>query len=98
SHQRHMAMLARVLSAAGIPVAVHAFLDGRDVAPKSGRAAMVQFLDDIREMAGVRIATLCGRFYAMDRDKRWDRVERAFRLLTDGEGARFDDPLAAIDA
>ncbi len=98
SHQRHMAMLARALSAAGVPVAVHAFLDGRDVSPKSARDCMVRFLGDIREMAGVRVATVCGRFYAMDRDTRWDRVERAFRMLADGEGARFPDPLAAIDA
>ncbi len=98
SHQRHMAMLARVLSGAGIRVAVHAFLDGRDVSPKSGRAAMERFLGDVGEMPGVRVATVCGRFYAMDRDKRWDRVERAFRLLADGEGARFADPLAVIDA
>ena len=98
SHQRHMAMLARALSGAGIPVAVHAFLDGRDVAPKSGRDDMRRFLGDIREMPGVRVATVCGRFYAMDRDKRWDRVERAFRMLADGEGAAFADPLAAIDA
>lgn len=98
SHQRHVAMLARVLSGAGIPVAVHAFLDGRDVPPKSGHAALQRFLGDIHEMPGVRVATLCGRFYAMDRDRRWDRVERAFRLLTDGEGTRFGDPLAAVDA
>ncbi len=98
SHQRHMAMLCRVLSGAGIPVAVHAFMDGRDVPPKSGRDDMERFLSDIKGMPAVRVATVCGRFYAMDRDKRWDRVEKAFRLLADGEGAAFDDPLAAIDA
>jgi 2,3-bisphosphoglycerate-independent phosphoglycerate mutase len=98
SHQRHMAMLCRALSAAGIPVAVHAFLDGRDVPPKSARADMERFLGDVGGMPGVRVATVCGRFYAMDRDKRWERVERAFRALADAEGAPFPDPLAAIDA
>ena len=98
SHERHMAMLCRALSGAGVPVAVHAFLDGRDVPPKSGRGAMERFVDDVGGMPGVRVATVCGRFYAMDRDKRWDRVERAFRALADAEGAPFPDPLAAIDA
>ena len=98
AHQRHMAMLCRVLSGAGVPVAVHAFLDGRDVPPKSARGDMERFLADVGDMPGVRVATVSGRFYAMDRDKRWDRVERAFRTLADGEGASFPDPLAAIDA
>ena len=98
SHQRHIAMLARAFSGAGIPVAIHAFMDGRDVAPKSGRDAMDAFRRDVLGMPGVRIATVCGRFYAMDRDNRWERVERAFRLLADGDGAGFSDPLAAIDA
>ena len=98
SHQRHMAMLCRALSGAGVPVAVHAFLDGRDVPPRSARDCMQWFLDKVGGMPGVRVATVCGRFYAMDRDKRWERVERAFRALADGEGASFPNPLAAIDA
>ena len=98
SHQSHIAILARVLSGAGIPVAVHAFLDGRDVAPRSGFDAMEQFVRDTTGMPRVRVATVCGRFYAMDRDKRWDRVERAFRLIADGEGSPFDSPGAPIQA
>jgi len=98
SHQRHIAVLAQALSAAGIPVAIHAFMDGRDVPPTSGQAQMAAFLDDIQDMDGVRAATVCGRFYAMDRDKRWDRVETAFGLLTDGDGAASPDALAAIEA
>ncbi|MEM7057026.1 MAG: 2,3-bisphosphoglycerate-independent phosphoglycerate mutase [Pseudomonadota bacterium] len=98
SHQKHIAMLATAFSSAGIPVAIHAFMDGRDVAPDSGRAAMEEFLVDIKDMPNTRVATVCGRFYAMDRDKRWDRVEKAFRLIADGEGEAFADPLAAIDA
>ena len=82
----HIAALAKALSEAGIPVAIHAFMDGRDVPPKSGGDAIRQCLADIASMKGVGIATVCGRFYAMDRDKRWDRVEKAFRMLADGEG------------
>ena len=98
SHQKHVAMWARVLSGSGIPVAIHAFLDGRDVPPQSARGQMQEFLDDIGQMPGVRVATVCGRFFAMDRDKRWERVEKAFRLLTDAEGATYQSPLDAIDA
>lgn len=85
SHQDHMAALARVLDAAGIPVAVHAFLDGRDTGPVSGRACMAAFAADIAPLSGVRIASLCGRYWAMDRDSRWDRVARAWRLLVSAE-------------
>lgn len=98
SHQKHTAMLARVFSGAGIPVAIHAFMDGRDVPPTSGRDQMENFLRDVGQMPGVRLATVCGRFFAMDRDKRWDRVEQAFRLLADGEGNAFLSPIEAIDA
>ncbi len=98
SHQRHIAMLARVLSGAGIAVAIHAFMDGRDVGPTSGADAMQVLLNDTHAMDGVRVATVCGRFYAMDRDKRWQRVEKAFRLLADGEGAAHTAPVDAIKA
>ena len=98
SHQRHIAMLCRVLTGVGIPVAVHAFLDGRDVGPKTGQAALETFRQDIHAMDGVRVATVCGRFYAMDRDRRWERVEKAFRLMTDGEGAAFSTPDDAVGA
>ena len=85
SHQDHMAALAKVLDAAGIPVAVHAFLDGRDMGPASGRACMATFAADIAPFSGVHIASLCGRYWAMDRDNRWDRVARAWRLLVSAE-------------
>ncbi|MEL6479715.1 MAG: 2,3-bisphosphoglycerate-independent phosphoglycerate mutase, partial [Pseudomonadota bacterium] len=65
---------------------------------KSGRQAMAVLLEDIGSMPGVRVATVCGRFFAMDRDQRWERVERAFRLIADGEGLQFDGALAAIES
>lgn len=98
AHQHHVAALALALSEAGIPVAIHAFMDGRDVGPKTGRAAMMQLLTDVTEMPGVRVATICGRFYAMDRDHRWERVQRAFDVMADAEGTPFEGALAAIDA
>ena len=98
SHQSHIAALARIVAAAGVPVAVHAFLDGRDTPPRAAVGYLEDFLADTRDIGGRRVASICGRYYVMDRDARWDRVEKAYGLLVDGLGAAFDDPLAAIEA
>jgi 2,3-bisphosphoglycerate-independent phosphoglycerate mutase len=98
AHQDHMAALVKILSAAGLPVLVHAFLDGRDTPPKSARGFLQKFLKDIEGCAGVRLATLSGRYYAMDRDKRWDRVEKSYAAMVDASGRRFDDVFAALDS
>ena len=74
SHQDQIASLAGIVSAAGIPVAIHAFLDGRDTPPRSAGKFMADFLAAIDGLNGVTIETVTGRFYAMDRDKRWERV------------------------
>ena len=98
SHQDHLAALARTIAAGGVPVRVHAFLDGRDTPPASARDYVARFLADV---AGhdVAIATLCGRYYAMDRDKRWERVGLAFDAIMLGRPASAAaDALAAIDA
>jgi 2,3-bisphosphoglycerate-independent phosphoglycerate mutase len=89
SHQDHIAALVRLLEEAGIGVAVHAFLDGRDTPPQSA-------LEYVERFGTGDIATVSGRYYAMDRDKRWDRVEKAWRALVMAEGERAPDPLAAI--
>ncbi|NNU78841.1 2,3-bisphosphoglycerate-independent phosphoglycerate mutase [Halovulum dunhuangense] len=96
SHQRHIARAAAVLAAQGIPVAVHAFLDGRDVAPKSAAGQIASLEADLPE--GARIATVCGRFFAMDRDNRWERVQEAFDLVVSGKGASATDAAEAIAA
>ena len=93
-----MAALAKILSGAGVPVLVHVFLDGRDTPPKSARKYLEKFLDDIKDCGGIRIATVSGRYYAMDRDKRWDRVEKCTAALLDAQARRFDDVFAALDA
>jgi 2,3-bisphosphoglycerate-independent phosphoglycerate mutase len=98
SHQRQIAALARILAEAGVPVAVHAFLDGRDTPPKAAALYVKQFQEDVAGVRDVRIATLCGRYYAMDRDKRWDRVEKAYRAIVSGAGERADDPVQAVEA
>src|SRR5579885_1534148 len=97
SHQDHIAALAGVLDGAGAPVAVHAFLDGRDTPPRSALEYLAKFADATGGLARTRIATVSGRYYAMDRDKRWDRVERAYRVLVAGEGARAANAKAAVE-
>src|SRR4029077_737007 len=72
SHQRQIAALAHIVAEAGIAVAVHAFLDGRDTPPKSAVGYLKQFEADAAGHDGIRIATVAGRYFAMDRDKRWD--------------------------
>ena len=99
SHQRHVAALARALDAAGVPVRVHAFLDGRDTPPKSAADAIAALERDLAGLRDTRIATLCGRYYAMDRDKRWERIEQAYGALVSAQGARTaPTPEAAVQA
>jgi len=96
SHQDHAVALAKILSQAGVPAVVHAFTDGRDTPPQSAG-------DDIKRLIAalpksVAIATVCGRYYAMDRDKRWDRVAKAYNAIVEAEGPHFDDAPAVIAA
>ena len=81
SHQDHMAALVRIVSGAGVPVAIHAFLDGRDVPPRSAIDDLPRFEAALRDLPDVRIATVAGRYYAMDRDRRWERTARAYDAL-----------------
>jgi 2,3-bisphosphoglycerate-independent phosphoglycerate mutase len=98
AHQNQIAALARILGQAGVPVAIHAFLDGRDTPPKSALAYLKQFEADIKDVPGPGVVTICGRYWAMDRDQRWERVERAWRLMTLAEGDRAPDAITAIEA
>ena len=96
AHQDHAVALARILAGAGIPVAAHAFMDGRDTPPCSGGEDIRRFAAGLPE--GARIATLCGRYFAMDRDNRWDRVAKAYAAIAEGQGAGFASAAAAMDA
>ena len=98
SHQHQIAALATIVSDAGVPVAVHAFLDGRDTPPQSAAGYLKQFQRDVAGQGDIRIATVTGRYYAMDRDKRWDRVAKAYAALTDAAGEHADDPVKAVEA
>ncbi len=96
SHQDHMTALVRALAAAQVPVFIHAFLDGRDTPPKSAAGFVKTFEDSIAGLAGIRLATVSGRYYAMDRDKRWDRVAKAYDALVDARGDKTSDAQSAI--
>ena len=96
SHQDHAAALAKILTEAGVPVLVHALTDGRDTPPQSAAEDIERLLG--RAAAGVQIATVSGRYYAMDRDKRWDRVEKAYIAIVDANGTALRRCAAAMDA
>jgi 2,3-bisphosphoglycerate-independent phosphoglycerate mutase len=98
SHQDHMAALARIVAGAGVPVAIHAFLDGRDTPPSSARGFVAEFAQAIAGLPATRIATVSGRYYAMDRDKRWERLALAYDALVDAAGPREPSADAAITA
>jgi 2,3-bisphosphoglycerate-independent phosphoglycerate mutase len=85
SHERHIAAMVGLAAAAGVPsVVVHAFLDGRDTPPKSAGDSLAYMEGVCAQHPGARIGSICGRYYAMDRDQRWDRVAQAYALLVDG--------------
>lgn len=96
SHQDHAAALARLLAQAGVPTLIHAFTDGRDTPPRSAGDFLRAFRDSLPPVA--RIATVSGRYYAMDRDNRWQRVEKAYLAIAEGQGPRFPDPAAVVAA
>jgi 2,3-bisphosphoglycerate-independent phosphoglycerate mutase len=98
SHQDHAVALARILSEAGVPVAIHAFTDGRDTAPKAAPDFLAKFESDLAGLSGVSVATVIGRYFAMDRDNRWDRVQAAYDAMALAEGARAATAGAAIAA
>jgi 2,3-bisphosphoglycerate-independent phosphoglycerate mutase len=94
SHQDHAAALAHMLADAGVRTAVHVFTDGRDTPPQSAKedvAALARALP-----ASVPIATVSGRYYAMDRDRRWERVKKAYDVLVEAQGPRFPDALSVV--
>jgi 2,3-bisphosphoglycerate-independent phosphoglycerate mutase len=97
SSQEHAFALLRLAKQREVRrVFVHCFLDGRDTPPSSAERYVAALQEKLNEIGVGEIATLVGRYYAMDRDKRWERTQRAFDLLVKGEGRRVADPLAAI--
>ncbi|HEX3429919.1 MAG TPA: 2,3-bisphosphoglycerate-independent phosphoglycerate mutase [Rhizomicrobium sp.] len=88
SHQDHMVALARVFEAAGLRTQIHAFLDGRDTPPRSAQGYLHFFESALAALKHARIATVAGRYYAMDRDRRWDRVQKAYDTMVSAAGPR----------
>ena len=94
SHQDHALALAKIFADAGVPTAVHVFTDGRDTPPQSAGNCVQQFAAALpREVA---IATVSGRYFAMDRDKRWERVKQAYDAIVEAQGPRFHNAGAVI--
>lgn len=97
SHQRHLEALIELARRERVEATyLHLFLDGRDTPPTSAEGFLAALLEKIAGEPRVRVATLSGRYYAMDRDRRWERTEKAYRALTEGEGERAAEPLSAI--
>ncbi|MGL4685395.1 MAG: 2,3-bisphosphoglycerate-independent phosphoglycerate mutase [Commensalibacter sp.] len=86
SHQDHAIGIAKILTQAGVPVALHIFTDGRDTPPESARGFIANALKELP--SEVKIATISGRYYAMDRDNRWDRVQKAYDVIVSANGQR----------
>ncbi len=97
SHQEHMYGLLEMAKKNGIEkVYVHAFLDGRDVPPSSAAEYMEEAAGEMKKIGTGKVATVAGRYYAMDRDNAWDRVEKAYDAMVMGEGVQETDPVQAI--
>ena len=98
SHLEHLFALLKMAKEKGLEkVYIHAFLDGRDVSPTSGADFVARTVEACREIGVGKIATVMGRYYAMDRDKRWDRVEQAYDAMVYGESAHYNPvPVAAV--
>jgi 2,3-bisphosphoglycerate-independent phosphoglycerate mutase len=93
----HLCALLKMARQEGVEhVFVHCFMDGRDTPPESGAGYLEQLQKQMRELGAGRVASVSGRYYAMDRDKRWDRIERAFRAMVVGDGEKATEPIAAV--
>lgn len=99
SHNTHLYGLLELAKREGLKnVYVHCFMDGRDTPPASGKGYVQELVDKMAELGVGEIATISGRYYAMDRDNRWDREEKAYVALTKGEGVKATDPVEAMQA
>ena len=99
SHNTHLYALIKMARMQGVEeILIHPFLDGRDTPPRSAAHYLAELETEMVKLGGGRIATIIGRYYAMDRDNRWERVERAWRALVEGEGEIAPDSATAIAA
>ena len=97
SHNTHLYAILELCKRQGLSnVYVHPFFDGRDTAPASGKGFLEELIAKMDEIGVGKVASMSGRYYAMDRDNRWDRVELAYKSLVTGEGVMTEDPVAAM--
>jgi 2,3-bisphosphoglycerate-independent phosphoglycerate mutase len=98
SHINHLYALVRLAQQNGVrDICIHAFMDGRDTPPTSGRGFLEALQQELQQIGAGRICTVTGRYWAMDRDNRWERVEKAYRALVEGQGQAFDNAVTAMD-
>ncbi|MEM6407331.1 MAG: 2,3-bisphosphoglycerate-independent phosphoglycerate mutase [Pseudomonadota bacterium] len=93
-HTNHMLAAAKAITDAGVPVAIHAITDGRDVPPKSAKTYLRDLKNGLPD--GALIASVSGRYFAMDRDNRWDRVEKAYHAMVHAKGAGYAEPQSVV--
>nr|WP_320009981.1 2,3-bisphosphoglycerate-independent phosphoglycerate mutase [uncultured Desulfobulbus sp.] len=98
SHLRHLIALVELAHARGIEVLIHCFMDGRDTPPHSGQGYLGELVEALNRIGSGTIATVSGRYYAMDRDKRWDRVKVAWDAMVHGKGIEAADALTLVQA
>ncbi len=99
SHLDHLRAILVAARSEGLPrVMYHAFMDGRDTSPLAGRGYLERIQEWMEELNTGVVTTVVGRYYAMDRDKRWDRIEKAYRMLVHGEGEAYPTAIGAMDA
>ncbi len=97
SHITHLYALLKMAKERGVKQTyVHCFMDGRDVSPTSGAGFVADLLSEMKKLGYGKIASVCGRYYAMDRDNNWDRLEKAYDMLTLGNGVQASDPVQAL--
>ena len=97
SHQDHIKALLEMAKHRGLTdVAIHCFMDGRDTSPTGGADYLAKLQGDIAEVGVGRVATIVGRYFIMDRDNRWERVEQGYNLIVNGEGREMSDPVEAM--
>ena len=97
SHNTHLYALLKMAKKTGLEkVFVHCFLDGRDVPPSSGKDYVKELMEKLQEIGVGKVATVMGRYYAMDRDNRWERVEKAYAAMVYGEGQKAECPVCAV--
>ncbi len=97
SHQAHIIYLAKLYSENGVSVKIHVFTDGRDTPPNSAADFVGHLVKKVGGLRNVQIATISGRYYAMDRDKRWDRIEKAYKAMVSADANNFESAVKIVE-